>query len=42
MSDDFRVGVEANYYQRASNTVTFNEYNGLRVGAVVSYGLPSR
>ena len=42
MSDDFRVGVEANYYQRSSNTVTFNEYNGLRVGAVVSYGLSSR
>jgi len=37
-----RVGVEANYYSRASNTVTFNEYNGLRVGAVVSYGLSSR
>ena len=42
MSDDLRVGVEANYYSRTSNTVTFNEYNGLRVGAVVSYGLSSR
>jgi hypothetical protein len=29
MSDDLRVGVEANYYQRTSNTVTFNGYNGL-------------
>lgn len=42
MSEDLRVGFEANYYQRTSNTVTFNEYNGLRLGAVISYGLPSR
>jgi hypothetical protein len=42
MNNLLRVGVEANYYQRTSDTVTFNDYNGLRVGAVISYGLPSR
>jgi hypothetical protein len=42
LSDDLRIGCEANYYHRASNTVTFNEYNGLRVGAVISYGIPRR
>jgi hypothetical protein len=41
-SDDFRVGVNANYYGRTSNTVTFNHYNGLRVGAAISYGLPTK
>jgi hypothetical protein len=42
LGQDMRVGVEANYYSRSSNEVTFNDYNGLRVGAVISYGLSSR
>jgi Putative beta-barrel porin 2 len=42
LSDDFRVGLNVNYYGRSSNTVTFNEYTGLRFGAAISYGLPTR
>jgi len=41
-ADDFRVGVNANYYGRTSNTVTFNHYNGLRVGAAITYGLSTK
>jgi hypothetical protein len=39
LSDDLRVGVNAIYYGRTSNTVSSNAYNGLRVGASISYGL---
>jgi hypothetical protein len=41
-ADDFRVGVNATYYNRTSNTVTFNHYNGLRVGAAITYGLSTK
>lgn len=41
-AEDLRVGVNANYYGRTSNAVTFNHYNGLRVGATISYGLPTK
>ena len=42
LSDDVRVGVNVTYYGRTSNTVTFSEYNGYRVGAVFSYGLSTK
>ena len=35
-----RIGVDANYYQRTSDTLTQHGYEGLRVGASFSYGLP--
>jgi hypothetical protein len=42
LTNDIRVGVAVNYYGRTSNTVNFNEYNGLRVGAIFTYGLSTR
>jgi len=42
LNEDLRVGMNINYFGRTSNTVTFSEYNGLRVGAVVSYGLATK
>ena len=35
-----RIGVDANYYQRVSDTLTQHNYEGFRLGASVSYGLP--
>jgi hypothetical protein len=34
-----RVGVGASYYTRDSNVVTFVQYNGLRYGVTVDYGM---
>jgi len=42
LNEDLRVGMNVTYFGRTSNTVTFSEYNGLRVGAAVSYGLPTK
>ena len=33
-----RVGVDANYYRRDSSSQILRDYEGLRVGASVSYG----
>lgn len=41
-AEDLRVGFGVNYYGRTSNTVTFNHYNGLRMGASITYGLSSK
>jgi hypothetical protein len=35
-----RIGVDANYYARVSDTLTLHNYEGFRVGASFSYGLP--
>jgi hypothetical protein len=35
-----RLGIDANYYQRESPTANLRDFEGLRVGASVSYGLP--
>jgi len=35
-----RIGVDADYYQRTSEALTQHNYEGFRVGASFSYGLP--
>jgi Putative beta-barrel porin 2 len=35
-----RIGVDANYYQRISEALTQHDYEGFRVGASFTYGLP--
>ena len=42
VDETLRVGANLTYFGRTSNTVTFSEYNGLRFGASISYGLPSK
>ena len=37
LGETARIGVDANYYRRDSQN-TFRTYDGLRVGASVSYG----
>ncbi len=39
LGEAVRVGVEANYYHRTSNTYEFRGYDGLRVGGSFTYGL---
>jgi hypothetical protein len=34
-----RIGFGANYYTRKSNTATYVQYNGLRYGVTVNYGI---
>ena len=36
----FRLGVDSIYFRRRSSNVALREFEGLRVGASVSYGLP--
>jgi hypothetical protein len=35
-----RLGLDANYYRRESQALVFRNFEGLRVGASISYGLP--
>jgi hypothetical protein len=39
LGEAVRVGVEANYYKRTSDTFDFRGYDGLRVGGSFTYGL---
>ena len=36
---DARIGFGASYWERASNTASYRDYNGLRIGVMVDYGL---
>lgn len=38
--ETLRLGLDANYYRREVNDIDARNYEGLRVGASVSYGLP--
>ena len=40
LGEDARVGFSVEYYHRSSNTVDLRQYNGLRMGASLTYGLP--
>ncbi len=40
LSRTFRLGVDGLYFRRRSSNVALRDYEGLRVGASVSYGLP--
>jgi hypothetical protein len=39
LGEAVRVGIEANYYSRVSNTYDYRGYDGLRVGGSFTYGL---
>ncbi len=36
---NMRIGLDASYSERTSNTVTDRNYNGLRAGVSVQYGI---
>lgn len=38
--ESIRLGIDANYYKRDSDALGIRNYEGLRAGASVSYGLP--
>jgi hypothetical protein len=40
LGEDARVGFSVEYYHRSSNTIDLRQYNGLRMGASLTYGLP--
>jgi hypothetical protein len=40
LGDSVRLGLDANYYRRESQALVFRNFEGLRVGASISYGLP--
>jgi len=40
VGETLRLGFDANYYRRDANTNAARNYDGLRMGASVSYGLP--
>jgi len=40
VGDTFRIGVDANYYRRDAPEAEYRNYDGLRIGASFSYGLP--
>jgi hypothetical protein len=40
IGETLRLGVDANYYRRVSETLAQHDYEGFRVGASFSYGLP--
>jgi hypothetical protein len=39
IGETLRLGIDANYYQRTSESLALREYEGLRFGASFSYGL---
>jgi len=39
LGEAVRVGIDANYYHRVSNTYDYRGYDGLRVGGSFTYGL---
>jgi hypothetical protein len=40
LGESLRLGLDANYYRRESQALVFRNFEGLRVGASISYGLP--
>lgn len=40
LGESMRLGLDANYYRRESQALVFRNFEGLRVGASISYGLP--
>ena len=40
LGESVRVGFSVAYFHRSSNTIDLRQYNGLRMGAAFTYGLP--